>query len=81
MVWHLIICAMIHVLPPFKYDLRRNRDPGVLLTSPEVRTKKTSEDRSFSCAVPIDFGTFFYLIWGLFPVWTFLKEDLNLFIY
>ena len=38
---------LIHVLPPSKYNLRRNHDSGVLFTSPKVRIKKTLGDRSF----------------------------------
>ena len=43
---------LIHFLTPSKYNLRRNHDSGVLLTSPRVRTKNTLGDRSFSCAAP-----------------------------
>ena len=32
---------LISVLPPFKYDLRRNHDSGILLASQKVRTKIT----------------------------------------
>ena len=62
---------LISVLPPSKYDLRRNHDSGILLASQKVRTKITLGDRSFTCApppAPPDFGTFFYLQCGLFPV-------------
>ena len=53
------LCHMIYVLPPSKYDLRRNHDPGVLFTSPKVRIKNTTGDRSFSCAAP--------RLWNLLP--------------
>ena len=55
------LCHLIHVLPPSKYmyNLRRNHDPGVLLTPPKVKTKKTLGDRSFSCTAP--------RLWNLLP--------------
>ena len=53
------LCDLIHVLPPSKYNLRSNHDPGVLLTPPKVRTNKTMGDRSFSCAAP--------RLWNLLP--------------
>ena len=53
------LCHMIYVLPPSKYDLRRNHDPGVLITSRKVRIKKTTGDKSFSCAAPS--------LWNLLP--------------
>ena len=37
---------LITVLPPSRYNLRRNDD------FPKIRTKKTLADRSFSCAAP-----------------------------
>ena len=43
---------LISVLPPSKYDLRRNHDSGILLASQKVRTKITLGDRSFTCAPP-----------------------------
>ena len=43
---------LISVLPPSKYNLRRNDDCAALLTFPKIRTKKTLADRSFSCAAP-----------------------------
>ena len=49
---------LVDVLPPSRYNLRRNHDPGVLLISP-IRTKKTLGDRSFSCADP--------RLWNLVP--------------
>ena len=51
---------LISILPPSKYDLRHNLLSGILLASPKVRT--------FSCAALADFGTFFHLRCGLFPV-------------
>ena len=42
----------ISVLPPSRYNLRRNDDCAALLTFPKIRTKKTLADRSFSCAAP-----------------------------
>ena len=41
---------LISVLPPSRYNLRRNYDYAALLTFPKIRTKKTLADRSFSCA-------------------------------
>ena len=49
---------LVDVLPPSRYNLRRNHDHGVLLISP-IRTKKTLGDRSFSCAAP--------RLWNLLP--------------
>ena len=43
---------LISVLPPSKYNLRRNDDCAALLTFPKIRTKKTLADRSFSCTAP-----------------------------
>ena len=43
---------LISVLPPSRYNLRRNDDYAALLTFPRIRTKKTLADRSFSCAAP-----------------------------
>ena len=43
---------LISVLPPSRYNLRRNDDYAALLTFPKIRTKKTLADRSFSCAAP-----------------------------
>ena len=40
------------VLPPSKYDLRRNHDSGILIASPKVRTKITLGDRSLICSAP-----------------------------
>ena len=65
------LCHMIYVLPPSKYDLRRNHDPGVLLTSPKVRIKKTKGDRSFSCAAP--------RLWALLPFGLRSISSLNIF--
>ena len=49
----------ISVLPPSKYDLRRNHDSGILLATPKARKKITSGDRSFSCTGP--------RLWNLLP--------------
>ena len=65
------LCHMIYVVPPSKYDLRRNHDPGVLFTSPEVRIKKTTGDRSFSCASP--------RLWDLLPFDLRSISSLNIF--
>jgi len=50
---------LISVLPPSRYNLRRNDDCAALLTFPKIRTKKTVADRSFSCAAP--------RVWNLLP--------------
>ena len=50
---------LISVLPPSRYNLRRNDDFAALLTFPKIRTKKTLADRSFSCAAP--------RLWNLLP--------------
>ena len=50
---------LISVLPPSRYNLRRNDDCAALLTFPKIRTKKTLADRSFSCAAP--------RLWNLLP--------------
>ena len=50
---------LISVLPPSRYNLRRNDDSAALLTFPKIRTKKTLADRSFSCAAP--------RLWNLLP--------------
>ena len=50
---------LISVLPPSRYNLRRNDDCAALLTFPKKRTKKTLADRSFSCAAP--------RLWNLLP--------------
>ena len=50
---------LISVLPPSRYNLRRNDDCAALLTFPKIRTKKTLVDRSFSCAAP--------RLWNLLP--------------
>ena len=50
---------LISVLPPSRYNLRRNDDYAVLLTFPRIRAKKILADRSFSCAAP--------RLWNLLP--------------
>ena len=60
------LCHIIHVLPPSKYNLRRNPDPGVLLPSPEIRTNLVICGTSHLVVPPLDFGTFFHLIRDLF---------------
>ena len=62
---------LISVLPPSKYDLRRNHDSGILLASPKVRTKITLGDRSFSGAA--------LRLWNLLPSTMWSISSLNLF--
>jgi len=50
---------LISVLPPSRYNLRRNDDSAVLLTFLTIRTKKTLGDRSFTSAAP--------RLWNLLP--------------
>ena len=61
----------ISVLPPSKYDLRRNHDSGILLATPKFRKNITLRDRSFSCAAPI--------LWNLLPSTMRSISSLNLF--
>ena len=42
---------LISVLPPFRYDLRRN-NKGIILSTPKWLTKVTMGDRSFMVAAP-----------------------------
>ena len=50
----------ISVLPPSKYDLRRNHDSGILLATPKVR-KKITKGKGRLVVPPPDCGTFFRL--------------------
>ena len=59
MAWYDDLRHLISVLPPSKYNLRRNDDCAALLTFPKIRTKNTLADRSFSCAAP--------RLWNLLP--------------
>ena len=54
---HLI--NLISVLPPSRYDLRRNNE-GILLSTPKLFTKVTMGDRSFMAAAP--------RLWNSLPV-------------
>ena len=62
---------LISVLPPSRYNLRRNDDYAALLTFPKIRTKKTLADRSFSCAAP---G-----LWNLLPTTIRSTSSLDIF--
>ena len=61
----------ISVVPPSKYDLRRNHDSGILLATPKARKKITLGDRSFSCTAP--------RLWNLLPSTMRSISSLNLF--
>ena len=61
----------ISVLPPSKYDLRRNNDSGILLATPKASKKITLGDRSFSCTAP--------RLWNLLPSTMRSISSLNLF--
>ena len=52
------LCHLISVLPPSRYNLRRNDDSATLLAFPTIRTEKALADRSFSGAA-LDFGICF----------------------
>ena len=62
---------LISVLPPFRYNLRRNDDYAALLTFPKIRNKKTLADRSFSCAAP--------RLWNLLPTTIKSTSSLDIF--
>ena len=62
---------LIFVLPPSKYDLRRNFDSGILLASPKVKAKITLGDRLYTCAAP--------RLWNLLPSTMRSISSLNLF--
>ena len=62
---------LISVLPPSRYNLRRNDDSAALLTFPTIRTKKTLADRSFSCAAP--------RLWNLLPTTIRSTSSLDIF--
>ena len=62
---------LISVLPPSRYNLRRNDDYAALLTFPKIRTKKTLADRSFSCAAP--------RLWNLLPTTIRSTSSLDIF--
>ena len=53
------IIDLISVLPPSRYDLRRN-NKGILLSSPKRFTKATMGDRSFMMATP--------RVWNSLPI-------------
>ena len=61
---------LISVLPPSRYNLRRNDDYAALLTFPKI-TKKTLADRSFSCAAP--------RLWNLLPTTIRSTSSLDIF--
>ena len=62
---------LISVLPPSRYNLRRNHDSAVLSTYPKIRSKKTLGDRSFRCAAP--------RLWNLLPTTIRSISSLNIF--
>ena len=62
---------LISVLPPSRYNLRRNDDYAALLTFPKIRTKKTLAGRSFSCAAP--------RLWNLLPTTIRSTSSLDIF--
>ena len=62
---------LISVLPPSRYNLRRNDDSVALLAFPTIRTKKTLADRSFSCAAP--------RLWNLLPTTIRSTSSLDIF--
>ena len=62
---------LISVLPPSRYNLRRNDYYAALLTFPKIRTKKTLADRSFSCAAP--------RFWNLLPTTIRSTSSLDIF--
>lgn len=53
------LCSLVYILPPSRYNLQGNHDPGILVILPTARTKKTLEDKLFSCATP--------RLWNLLP--------------